>query len=173
MRRKLPPNNAMRKYQRKSVAARRVGPEAKCACGEDRPEALIAGSKPTVCAECQRKKRGQKIRDDHHAASEANSSVTIPVPVNDHRAVLSPAQYDWPKRTLENPDGSPLLAGAGCIRGFVDTALYLMEKLLLWTADMLEALDALLSQKLGPKWWQETDLDKFTPRRKRNVDTST
>jgi len=103
--------------------------------------------------------------DDHHAAGKSNSKVTILVPVNDHRAVLNPAQQDWPKTTLENPDASPLLAGAGCIRGFVDTALYLMEKLLLWTADMLEALDALLIQKLGPKWWSKTDLDKFAPRR--------
>src|ERR1700687_5110889 len=38
-------------YARKATAARRVGEDTKCACGEARPEALIPNSKPTVCAE--------------------------------------------------------------------------------------------------------------------------
>lgn len=165
MARKLPPRDPVREEHHRTMAARRVGTDGKCACGESRPEALIPGSKPIICAECQRKQKEKTMMDAHHVAGRSNSPVTIPVPVNDHRAVLSPAQYDWPKKTLENPDESPLLAGAGCIRGFVDTGIYLMERLLLWTADMLEALDALLSEKLGPKWWCKTDLDKFVPRR--------
>lgn len=165
MARKIPARAPIRQQQRKVVAARRLGTNAKCACGESRPEALIAGSRPITCAECQRKRQGKSTLDAHHAAGKSNSPTTISVPVNDHRAVLSPAQQDWPKNTLENPDASPLLAGAGRIRGFVDSALFLMEQLLLWTADMLEALDSLLIQKLGPKWWNKTDLDKFVPRR--------
>jgi hypothetical protein len=83
------------------------------------------------------------------------------VPVNDHRADLSVAQGDWPKQTLENPEGSPLLASAGKVRGFTDTNAYLMEKLLLPDAEMLEALDRYLTKRIGPRWWVGTDLEKF------------
>lgn len=59
--------------------------------------------------------------DDHHVFGKANDPTTIvTVPANDHRAELSVAQQDWPKKTPENPDGSPLLAAAARIRGFVD-----------------------------------------------------
>jgi hypothetical protein len=50
--------------------------------------------------------------DAHHVAGKANSPITVPVPVNDHRACLSVAQADWPKSTLMNAHGSPLLAAA-------------------------------------------------------------
>lgn len=99
--------------------------------------------------------------DEHHPAGAANNPMTIPMPVNDHRAELSVAQSDWPKRTLENHNGSPLLAAAGCIRGYADTDFYLIEKLLLRRAEMLEALDAFLAQELGPEWWVGTELERF------------
>jgi hypothetical protein len=137
----------------------------KCGCGEARPEVLIPNSKPTVCAECKRKSRGAKTMDDHHVAMKANNPTTIPVAVNDHRVELSVAQDDWPKKTRENLDGSPLLAAAGCVRGFVDTVVYLIERLLLWVADMLEKLDAYLAQNLGQKWWVKTELNQFAPKR--------
>jgi hypothetical protein len=66
--------------------------------------------------------------DAHHVAGKANSPVTVPVPVNDHRACLSVAQADWPKSTLMNVHGSPLLAAAACVRGFVDMVFYLIER---------------------------------------------
>jgi hypothetical protein len=81
---------------------------------------------------------------------------------------LSDEQYDWPKRTLENPSGSPLLAAAGCIRGFVDMIHYLIEEFLLWIPVFLEALDACLERVLGPKWWVGTELEQFAPKRKSN-----
>jgi hypothetical protein len=31
----------------------------------------------------------------------------MPIAVNDHRAILCVAQYDWPKDTLENPNADP------------------------------------------------------------------
>ena len=159
----LPPNHPIDAYQRKATAARRIGADAHCACGEARPEALITGSDPTICAECQRKKRGQTIMDDHHPAGKANNPATVPVPANDHRAELSVAQHDWPEQTRENADGSPLLAAAGCVRGFVDQIVYLVKKLLLWIPEMLEALDAFLAKKLEPKWWLDTPLARFAP----------
>ncbi len=106
--------------------------------------------------------------DDHHFAGKANSPATIRVPVNDHRARLSVAQSDWPKSTLANPNGSPLLASAACIRGFVDTLLYLNEEGLPWIADMLETLDALQVKQLGPRWWLKTEIEQFAPKTKSN-----
>lgn len=103
--------------------------------------------------------------DDHHISGKANSPVTIPVPVNDHRAKLSVDQYDWPKQTLENPSGSPLLVHAACNRGFGDTNVYLIERLVLPSAEMLELLDAYLVNKLGPEWWIGTELERFKPKR--------
>ena len=154
-------------YHRRTIAERRVGTDARCVCGESRPEALLAGSKPMMCAACDRRKRGQSMEDLHHPAGKKNSPVVIPVWVSDHHAILSPAQYDWPKETRENPNDSPLLAGAACVRGFVDTIGYLLIHLLLWVADLLEVLDAMLQQKWGPKWWVHTDIQQLTPRSKR------
>ena len=99
--------------------------------------------------------------DEHHVAGKANSDVRMPAPVNDHRARLTEDQRDWPTATLQNRDGSPLLAAAGCIRGYADTIVYLVEKLLLWIADMLELLDKMHVQASGPKWWEGTEVEKF------------
>jgi hypothetical protein len=86
--------------------------------------------------------------------------------VNDHRAHLSVAQADWPKATLINAQGSPLLAAAASVRGFVDSIFYLIERGLLWIADMLEKLDEFLLKELGPRWWHETDIEQFAPKKK-------
>ena len=161
---KIPQRDPAAAHGRKVRAARRVGLNSQCACGEKRPEALIAGSKPIMCAACKRIKEGKKTLDNHHITGKANSPMTIPVSVNDHRAELSVAQDDWPKETLENPDASPLLAGAARIRGFVDTIIYLIKKLLLWGAEMLETLDGFLAERLGPKWWCGTPLEQFAPK---------
>jgi hypothetical protein len=152
-------------YQRKESAARRVGEDQRCACGEDRPEALIAGSDPMMCAACDRKRYGESPFDDHHVAGKSNNPTTTRIPVNDHRAEISPKQYEWPPETLENKHGSPLLAAAGCIRGCIDTIVYLLQKLLLWIAEMLELLDKILAEKLGPKWWIGTEVERFKAKR--------
>lgn len=151
MARKLPIRDPIAAHQRKAVAVRRVGLDAQCACGESRPEALLSGSNPAICAACDREQRGKTTLDRHHVAGKANSPVAVPVPVNDHRARLSVDQYGWSRQTLENPNGSPLLAAAASLRGYSDTTLYLIETLL--RPEMLEALDALLIERLGPKWW--------------------
>ncbi len=162
---KLPKRDPEAAHARKVTATRRVGLNAKCPCGESRPEALIPGSKPMICAECQRKKNRMSTTDDHHVAAKANSPETVPTPVNDHRADLSVAQHDWPKRTLENPDGSPLLAAAGCVRGFMDYLIYLVKKFLYWIPEVLEAADAFLTEKLGTKWWMGSPLEEFALKR--------
>ena len=151
-------------HRRKAKAARRVGKNKKCACGESRPEALIAGTDPIICFACQRQSRGLPSDDEHHFAGEANHPATIPVPVNDHRAELSVAQYDWPKKTRENPDGCPVLRAAACVRGFVDTVVYLIKKGVLWIAEMLEAAHDWLVEEFGPQWWVGTPLERFAPK---------
>ncbi len=168
MPKKPPQRDPIGAYQRKATAGRRVGGNKRCSCGESRPEALVRASEPTMCTECVRRKKGKSTQDNHHPAGKANNPTTTPIPANDHRAELTPAQYDWPKRTLENPDGSPLLAAAACTRGYVDTSDYLREKLLLRNPEMLEVLDAFLVEKLGPKWWIGTDLERFSPKRRKS-----
>ena len=125
---------------------------------------MIRGRSRAICASCDRKKNGKTTLDQHHVAGEANSPVKIPVWVNDHVARLNIDQYDWPKKTLENPSGSPLLAAAASNRGFTDTTVYLAETLLLEKAEMLETLDVFLEERLGPKWWVGTPLEKHAPK---------
>jgi hypothetical protein len=151
-------------YRRKAKAVRRTGKNKKCACGEARPDALVPRSNPTICYECERKSNGHKTDDNHHFAGKSNHWLTVAVPSNDHHAELSVAQYDWPKQTLENPDGCPLLAAAGCIRGFVDTVVYMIKKGVLWIAQMLECMHDWLVGQFGSKWWIGTPLEQFIPK---------
>ena len=163
MKRRFPIRDPIRAHQRDAIAARRIGKHKQCACGESRSRAFVPGS--NICAACDRKKNGKTTLDEHHVAGKSNSPVTIPVPVNDHRVRLSVDQYDWPKETLENPDGSPLLRAAASIRGFVDVLLYLIDKFILWIPEMLEAIDAFLVKTRGPKWWVGTEIEKYVPKR--------
>ena len=165
MRKKPPTRDPIRAYQRDVVAGRRVPENAQCACGESRLRALIRGSDPVICARCDRLAKGRATLDSHHVAGQANSPVKIPISVNDHRARLSADQYEWPKETLENPNGSPLHAAAARIRGFDDVLYYLIENLQLGTPEVLEELDSFLVEQLGPEWWKGTPLEKYAPRR--------
>jgi hypothetical protein len=160
---KKPGRDPIAAFERENRAARRVGQGSRCKCGEQRPLALIPGSQPTICADCQREKLGHSLLDNHHPAGKANDPTTIPIPVNDHRAVLSPEQYEWPQETWDNPSGSPILAGAACRRGYCETACYLVSSLLIPQAEMLEALDPFLTKRL------RTEMERFAPKRKRNL----
>ncbi len=152
-------------FKRQAIAARRIGRHSSCVrCGEDRPGALIRNSEPRICACCQRKEAGKSVIDDHHVAGRNNHCATVPVPVNDHRACLSLDQYGWPRRTLRNPDRSPLLAIAACIRGFIAFLEYCVEQLLRWAPQELEGLDQYLTEKIGPRWWRR---DRVYGRRRR------
>lgn len=165
MARKLPIRDPIAAYQRRAVARRRVGEDAQCACGESRPEALLSGNNPAICAACDREKRGKTMLDQHHVAGKSNSPATILIPVNDHRARLSADQHDWPRETLENPNGSPLLAAAASLRGYSDTSTYLVERFVLNNPEMLETLDAFLIEKLGPEWWIGTSMERYVRQR--------
>lgn len=150
-------------YVRKVIAARRIGCR-KCACGEERPEALIRDSNPITCVTCQRKQRGHTTFDMHHPGADANSPAKTPIWVSDHVAVLNNLQHDWPKTTLENPARSPLLAAAGQNRGYIETNAYLVDAQLRQNTKVLEVLDAYLVKRLGEKWWVDTELEQFAPK---------
>jgi hypothetical protein len=122
---------------------------------------LIPKSRPRICAACQRKRQGKTEIDLHHVAGKSNHAATVPVPVNDHRARLNLEQYKWPSKTLRNPDASPLLAIAGCIRGFIDFVEYCIDEFLRWIAGLIETLDAYLVEKLGPRWWVGTSITDY------------
>jgi hypothetical protein len=149
----MPYRDPIAAEKRKSSAEKRIPPGAKCECGESRRRALKRKSNRVICARCMRLERGMSVFDQHHPAGRANHPLTVAIPVNDHMAILSEAQYDWPRSARENPDGSPLLAVAACIRGFIDMMIYLAEKLLLKIPYYLEKLDELLTNSLGPRWW--------------------
>jgi hypothetical protein len=166
MPRKISERDPIAAYSRKAKTKRRLGENAACICSEKRPEALVRKNSSVMCAACVRKSQRKIPADKHHVAGKANHPATIEVPVNDHRACLSVTQYNWPKKTLENSDESLLLAAAACIRGFVDTVVYLVKELLVWIADMLETLDAYLIEQFGPKWWLNTPLTIFARTRK-------
>lgn len=164
MPRKTIPRDPIAAYQRKTIATRRIGPNAKCACGEVRPLALIAGSRPVLCIEGNKQRRGISIMEKHHIAGRNNSPETLSIPANDH-AELSEDQRDWPKETLENRDGSPLLKAAACMRGFIDLIRRLIDRLVGWVPELLETLDDFLYEKLGPKWWIGTPVENVVPQR--------
>lgn len=154
MQNKIPTRDPIGQELRRIHAQWRVGPDSKCVyCGESRPEALIARSNPMICTECQRKQNAQSVMDRHHVAGRANHTLTIPVPANDHRAILTPDMYDWPKETRENPTHSPLLVAAACIRGFCRIAIYLIDELIYWIAELLEALHDKLVCEFGESYW--------------------
>jgi hypothetical protein len=148
------------KFKRDSVAERRVGANNRCKCGESRVKALVG--KSGVCVRCQRSRAGKSTFDEHHVAGRRNCRTTVAVPVNDHRARLSEDQRNWPNRTLENPEGCPLLTAAACIRGFIDMVHYLIDEFLFWIAEMLEALSPWLRERLGPRWWVKMPVEGFS-----------
>jgi hypothetical protein len=151
----MPSRDPIKTATRHSKLARRIGQGRKCVkCGENRHAALIAGSSPLICFECERRAKGQSIYDKHHVAGRSNHSLTVLIPANDHRAVLNEAQFEWPEETLRNPDGSPLLAIAAWLRGFVDTVGHPLDKLLIRAAEFLERLNAALKEHHGRYWWK-------------------
>jgi hypothetical protein len=123
--------------------------------------ALEPQTDPRLCTECRKERDGITRMEYHHIAGKANSDITIAVLANDHRACLSEDQRDWPRQTLENREGSPLLRAAACIRGFLDTFVYLAEEFLLWVAEMLEMLHDYLVENFGPQWWCSTQFQRF------------
>ncbi len=100
--------------------------------------------------------------DNHHVVGETNDPTTVPIPTNDHVAVLSEDQHDWPRQTRENPDGDPALRAAACLRGVLRTVQYLVDAAVLWIVQFFEALSAFRVKTIGRFWWRGTPLESFT-----------
>jgi hypothetical protein len=135
---------------------RRLGtrtPQCKL-CRESNPAALIGRTQDIICYECEAKKSGKSEIEQHHPAGQNNDSSTVPIPANDHRG-LSDRQSDWPLNTLRNPEASPLLKAAAAMRGWLDILAELIERILGWIPEFLEALDDFLLEKLGSHWWEQ------------------
>jgi hypothetical protein len=155
-------------WLRNARAQRRVGRDAVCvSCGKEaRPYALISERVPPCCFRCDRLAHGRPPFESNHVFGRSNSSLTIRIPVNDHRAVLSVAQYHWPPETLQNTDGDPFLASAARYRGLYDNFKYMLEDCL-EEAARLEQLSAAMRVKYGERWWcEEKTQPKRCPRRK-------
>jgi hypothetical protein len=152
----------IRAWLRSSRAQRRVGRAAACACGEARPFALISGRSPPICFRCERLAHDREPYEDNHVFGKRNSALVIRYPINDHRAVLSVAQYRWPPEALENPDGDPLLAAAARFRGLYDNFEYMLDSCLKEAA-RYEQLSATLRRKYGRQWWRGKSPKKASP----------
>jgi hypothetical protein len=121
-------------------------------CDEVCPFAFTGVYPRIYCYEHDALRRGRPWLEDHHPAGQNNDSRTVPMPGNEHR-LFSELQYRWPRETLRNPDGSPLLRAAALARGWEDV-LYVVMVLVAWVPLYLEQLDAWLRQEIGPCWWE-------------------
>jgi len=68
-------------------------------------------------------------------------------------------QRDWPEHTLRNPDGSPLLAAAAAIRGWLDVLWLVMQRTVGHIPVLLESLDEGLRTTYGDRWWEGLGLE--------------
>lgn len=125
-------------------------------CSETDPFALSGVHPQIVCAEHRADRDGRSWTEAHHWQGQANDAEDVsPIPANDHAVLSNKYQGEWPRETLRNPDGSPLLQAAAALRGWLDAMRLIIERTVGWIPPLLEVLDAYLRQKLGPRWWDD------------------
>lgn len=124
-------------------------------CGETSPFALSGTHPHLICDEHRADAAGRTWIEGHHVQGKANDpGDVVPTPANDH-AEASELQRLWPRTTLRNQDGSPLLRAAAALRGWLDLLRLIIERTVGWIPELLEELDAWLRDQLGPRWWDE------------------
>ncbi len=121
-------------------------------CDEGDPLALTGLHPHILCGSCRA--ASQPALEAHHVAGRHNDPLTVNLPRNPHR-VITEQQTLWPRDTLTNPHGSPLLEAAAWLRGFLLLVRTLMERGLDWIPPLLEWIDQKLTTQLGQKWWEE------------------
>jgi hypothetical protein len=115
---------------------------------------MLTGADPEIyCYEHELLRLGRSWLERHHPPGRHNHPASFATPGNDHR-VLSEFQLCWPRETLRNPDGSPLLQAAALVRGYLDL-LYLVMLLTVPVPVLLEQLDAFLRERIDGRWWEE------------------
>jgi hypothetical protein len=126
-------------------------------CPEADPFALSGVHPNLLCVEHEGNRSGRTWLQGHHLKGKRNDpSDVFSIPANDH-ALLSEYQRSWPRDTLRNPDGSPLLLAAAALRGWLDVLRLILERTVGWIPGFLERLDAWLRHKVGKSWWHEFD----------------
>jgi hypothetical protein len=123
---------------------------------------MLSGVHPEIyCSEHDAIRNGRPWLEAHHPPGQHNDPRTVLLPANYH-SVLSELQYRWPRETLRNPDGSPLLRAAALTRGLLDV-FYLVMLMVSEVPALLEQLDGFLRARVGERWWDEfrTWLNKY------------
>ncbi len=121
-------NRAVRHVRKRN----RLGSRAVCElCGEHDIRVLFRKGKIIMCADCHLERQGKAPFENHHPAGRNNDDFNIPISANVH-AILSDAQYDWPRETLSNPNQDFLREIAAWFRGIHDLLIHLAEMLLNW-----------------------------------------
>jgi hypothetical protein len=127
-------------------------------CEETDPFALTGAAPNLVCREHLADELGRSWTEAHHPAGQHNDPFTVPVPADDHGA-LSERQALWPRDTLRNPDASPLLRMAAWLRGWLDVLRVIIDRTIARIPAGLERLDQLLTEAIGPEWWNALGWD--------------
>ena len=125
-------------------------------CDETDPFALTGVHPGILCREHDADRHGRQWIEEHHPAGKSNDPCTVPIPANDH-AVLSANQALWPRETLRNPDGSPLLRLAAAIRGWLEILRLIIERAIAWAPAYLGDLDKRLRAVHGDEWWRQSE----------------
>jgi hypothetical protein len=129
-------------------------------CLEGDPEALTGVAPNLLCYEHLQDAMGRPWTERHHFAGQHNDPVAADIPGNDHRILTGAQQQEWPRATLRNSDGSPLLRAAALIRGWLDVLRLVILRGLGWVPPFLEWLDDALNDYIGPHWWQMLGYDE-------------
>ncbi len=125
-------------------------------CAETDPFALTGVDPHILCAEHRADAEGRSWIEGHHVAGRANDPSHVRgIPANDHSVMTLSYQVEWPRETLRNPDGSPLLRAAAAVRGWLDELRLVIERTVGWVPELLERLDAWLREQKGPRWWDD------------------
>ena len=66
---------------------------------------MLQTSDPAICCDCEARRLGATMIEDHHPLGEANDRLTIPLRLSTHR-FFTDRQYDWDQGALDNPTGS-------------------------------------------------------------------
>ncbi len=138
----------------------RFGKNAKCEiCGEKDLRTLDDFEGKTLCRRCRLAAKGRSVVEKHHFSGRHNNEFTVDLPANEH-AILSDYQQDWPKTTLENPNGDLLIKIAAPLRAIKDLHAYSVEQLPL-LALRVEKLSEFLANKYGADWAEGFNADEI------------
>ncbi len=125
-------------------------------CAETDPFALTGVDGDILCAEHAADAEERSWTHGHHVPGRANDPEDVmDIPANDHAVVTWKYQPYWPRETLRNPEGSPLLRAAASVRGWLDLLRLVIERTVGWVPAVLEHLDAWLREEAGPRWWDD------------------